>query len=178
MLSSDRATATEEITFFWNGLTKAPISDPIQRALKFMLVVGQRPGEVLGLTWDEINLAEATWTLPASRTKAGRTSLVPLTDLAIELLGEPGEFEFIFANPAGIGSNVDDLAIPTKHARGSIRPVAFRRDAFVPIVIGICGILYFYFFQPRVFPWRLIKMSMDADILFHEVLLFCVASSR
>ncbi len=80
-----------EIKSFWNGLPKTLTAESLQRALKFMLVTGQRSGEVTGLTWDEIDLDKAIWTLPGARTKTNRETLIPLAPLAIELLGPPGE---------------------------------------------------------------------------------------
>jgi integrase len=41
---------------------------------------------VLGAKWSEIDLDEATWTIPASRMKAGREHRVPLAPRCIELL--------------------------------------------------------------------------------------------
>ena len=89
--SRSRYLDEAEIRSFWNGLPKTPTVESLQRALKFMLVTGQRSGEVTGLTWSEIDLEKAVWTLPRPRTKTGRETLVPLTRLAIELLGPPGE---------------------------------------------------------------------------------------
>jgi integrase len=43
-------------------------------------------GEVLGARWDEIDLAEQTWTIPAARMKAGKEHRVPLCDAAIAVL--------------------------------------------------------------------------------------------
>lgn len=40
------------------------------------------------MTASELDFATKTWLLPAERTKAGREHLVPLTDLAIDLLSE------------------------------------------------------------------------------------------
>ncbi len=89
--SRSRYLDEAEIRSFWNGLPKTPTVESLQRALKFMLVTGQRSGEVTGLTWSEIDLEKAVWRLPRPRTKTGRETLVPLTRLAIELLGPPGE---------------------------------------------------------------------------------------
>jgi integrase len=89
--SRSRYLDEAEIKSFWNGLPKTLTAENLQRALKFMLVTGQRSGEVTGLTWSEIDLEKAIWTLPRARTKTNRETLIPLTRLAIELLGPPGE---------------------------------------------------------------------------------------
>jgi integrase len=63
-------------------------------ALKLLLLTGQRVEEVLEARWDEFDLAEKLWSIPAERRKNAdkNTSmephLVPLTDLHICLLKE------------------------------------------------------------------------------------------
>ncbi|WP_375573263.1 integrase arm-type DNA-binding domain-containing protein [Seohaeicola saemankumensis] len=65
------------------------------RALEFLTMTASRSGEVRGMTWDEVDFGAegvatlattATWTIPASRMKAGRTHRVPLTPEAVALL--------------------------------------------------------------------------------------------
>jgi integrase len=58
------------------------------KALAFTVYTAARSGETLGMTWDdnEVDLAKATWTVPASRMKAGKEHAVPLSDAAIALL--------------------------------------------------------------------------------------------
>jgi integrase len=62
------------------------------RALEFLILTATRTGEVIGATWNEIDLPEKTGTIPAARMKAGKEHRVPLPDRAIELLeGLPRE---------------------------------------------------------------------------------------
>ena len=42
--------------------------------------------------WDEMNLDDATWIVPAERMKALREHKVPLSSRAVEILKEVGEF--------------------------------------------------------------------------------------
>lgn len=55
-------------------------------ALRFLILTAARSGEVRGATWDEIDLTQGLWTLPASRMKAKREHVVPLSAAAIEIL--------------------------------------------------------------------------------------------
>ena len=55
-------------------------------ALRFAILTAARSGEVLGARWQEFDLAEAVWTVPAERMKAGREHRVPLTDAALDVL--------------------------------------------------------------------------------------------
>lgn len=55
-------------------------------ALEFAILCGGRTGEIVGMTWDEVDLNEKLWTVPASRMKAGREHRVPLSTRAVEIL--------------------------------------------------------------------------------------------
>jgi integrase len=46
-------------------------------AMKLAPLVFQRPGEVAGMRWDELNLDAATWRVPAGRKKERRDHIVP-----------------------------------------------------------------------------------------------------
>ncbi|MBL6864049.1 MAG: tyrosine-type recombinase/integrase [Rhodospirillales bacterium] len=56
------------------------------QGLEFLILTAARTGEVIGATWDEINLDKAVWTIPADRMKADREHRVPLSDRAINVL--------------------------------------------------------------------------------------------
>lgn len=58
------------------------------RALEFLILTAARTSEVLGATWDEVDLDEAMWTVPASRMKGGRVHKVPLSSGTLALLKE------------------------------------------------------------------------------------------
>jgi integrase len=55
-------------------------------ALEFLILTAARSGEVLGATWDEVDLKAKVWTIPASRMKAAREHRVPLSPRAVEIL--------------------------------------------------------------------------------------------
>ncbi|RVJ35938.1 tyrosine-type recombinase/integrase [Sinorhizobium medicae] len=56
------------------------------RATEFTCLTAARSGEVRFMTWDEVDLDGALWTVPAGRMKAGREHRVPLSDRAVEIL--------------------------------------------------------------------------------------------
>jgi integrase len=76
------------------------------RALEFTILTAARSGETLGARWNEIDLATKTWTIPASRMKAGREHRVPLSARAVEILKamprEAGN-DLIFVGPTRTG---------------------------------------------------------------------------
>jgi integrase len=56
------------------------------KALEFTVLTAARSGEVRGATWDEIDLDNKLWTIPASRMKMGKEHRVPLSNAAMALL--------------------------------------------------------------------------------------------
>ena len=62
--------------------------DRIARALEFTIITCARTAEVLGATWDEIDLEEKLWIVPASRMKGHHEHRVPLSARAIAILKE------------------------------------------------------------------------------------------
>ena len=64
---------------------------------KILMLTGQRRGEVGGMTWDELDLDKALWSLPASRTKNRKTHEVPLSDAAVAVIREmPRHGPYVF----------------------------------------------------------------------------------
>ena len=59
--------------------------------LMFLALTCVRSGEARGAVWEEINLAEATWTIPAHRMKARFEHRVPLSSQAIAVLMDAQE---------------------------------------------------------------------------------------
>lgn len=76
----------------WNALeppiliTGTNISQSVGLALLLCLVTLQRRGEIAGMSLSEIDFDKKLWTIPASRTKNSRTQVVPLSDLALQLI--------------------------------------------------------------------------------------------
>ena len=89
----ERSLSAEEIKLVWAALDK--LNYPWGPIYKFLLVTGQRRGEVAGMRWSEIN--GEGWKLPGERAKKGKGHLVPLSSLAREILdGVPQIGELVF----------------------------------------------------------------------------------
>jgi integrase len=58
------------------------------QALELAILTAARSGEVLGARWDEIDLRDKVWTVPAARMKAGREHRVPLSERVMAILEE------------------------------------------------------------------------------------------
>lgn len=97
--SRSRALSEAEIRSVWSSLHRVDLnmSDEIRRALRLVLLTGQRPGEVIGMHSREID--GRWWTIPAERVKNKKSHRVYLTDLALKLIGRFGDDNFIFMSP-------------------------------------------------------------------------------
>jgi integrase len=94
--SHQLAMPYQDLPEFLNGLEGK--SGNSVKALKFLILTACRSGEVLNATWDEIDLENKTWTIPASRMKAGTEHRIPLTDNMVDILeAVPRLNEYVFA---------------------------------------------------------------------------------
>ena len=84
----DRVLNDTEIKGFWNGLDKAAMAIPTKFALKLQLITAQRKGEIAAAEWEEFDLKNAWWDIPAKKTKNGLPHRVPLSKLALTMLKE------------------------------------------------------------------------------------------
>ena len=83
-----RVLTDDELRTLWSRLDR--VSVQCQTVIKLCLVTGQRVGEIAGLSEDELDLVRRVWNIPASRTKNGHPHQVPLSPLALEIIGEGG----------------------------------------------------------------------------------------
>jgi integrase len=109
----------------------APRESIAAQALRFLILSAARVSEVTNATWDEIDLKEAIWTVPASRMKARKEWRQPLSPQAIEILktlpredGNPHVFVGVSAGEALSGSAIRMLLRRESH--GDIVAHGFR----------------------------------------------------
>lgn len=75
------------------------IDGPYGGIVELLALTGQRREEVARLTWEELDLASQTWTIPASRTKNGKVHIVHLSKQAIAVLTHmPRLGKFVFSH--------------------------------------------------------------------------------
>ena len=98
------------------------------RALEFAILTAARSGEVRGATWAEVDLNDASWTIPASRMKAKREHRAALNEEAVTLLNSlPRTGDLIFPNVKGtILSDMTLTAVLKRMGRSDITAHGFR----------------------------------------------------
>lgn len=80
----DRYLSNAEIPAFWNACEG--VGEPYGELFRFLLLTGQRLSEATGITWDEIDLVEKIWRIPARRTKTNVETIIPLSRQAMSIL--------------------------------------------------------------------------------------------
>ena len=73
---------------------------PFGTIVRLLILTAQRRGEVSGLEWSELGLAAGVWTLPAARSKNGRSHALPLSPAALGLLRDVPRLSDRFIFPA------------------------------------------------------------------------------
>ena len=70
------------------AVRESTASPSVKLGFEMLALTACRSGEVRGMTWVEVNLREATWTVPGERMKAGKPHRVPLSRRALAILEE------------------------------------------------------------------------------------------
>lgn len=88
--AKERVLSPGELRVLWRALDATNIAPAVAAALRFLLLTGQRPGEVTEIAFDEIkdadNGARARIELPAARMKGGKAHVVALAPAALEIV--------------------------------------------------------------------------------------------
>jgi integrase len=103
------------------------------RALEFTILTSARTGETIGATWDEPNLSEKLWSIPADRMKTTKEHRVPLSSRALAILREAENARVAGSNhlfPGGKRnkplSNMGMTAVLRRMGRSDITVQGFR----------------------------------------------------
>lgn len=82
----ERYLSDKEIRWFWQATGE--MGYPYGSIARLLLLTGQRRGEITNLTKRQIDRDERMMAIPIRADKSRRGHLVPLSDLAMEVLGE------------------------------------------------------------------------------------------
>ena len=82
--SRERTLTDSEIVTVWNLV--GGMGDLTRDLARLLLLTGQRLSEVREMTWKEISLKDALWTIPETRYKTRKTHAVPLPDAAMAIV--------------------------------------------------------------------------------------------
>ena len=98
-------TAPKDVAALMRRIEKYRGSDVVRAALWFSLYTFQRPGEIRGAAWEEMDFAAKLWRIPGHRMKNKRPHVVPLSSQAIGVLAGIAKLSdgspFVFPSPRG-----------------------------------------------------------------------------
>lgn len=102
----ERVLSAEELRIFWQKLPEAFMQEGTRRILRLCLLLGQRVGEISGMTRGELSLTDRVWCLPPERSKNKRAHEIPVSHQAAAILGHqlaevPEDCPWVFPAPSG-----------------------------------------------------------------------------
>lgn len=109
----------EELPALMQTINRASIKRVTRHLIEWQLHTLTRPSEAAGARWDEIDIENAIWTIPAERMKKRREHSIPLTAQALDILEQikpiSGHRDFVFPsdrNPRNhINSQTANMAL-------------------------------------------------------------------
>lgn len=110
-----RSLSYKEVPSALTVVDKSGASLSARLCLRFLVLTAARSGEARGATWDEIELEERQWRVPAHRMKSGFEHRVPLSRAALEVLEVArmlkDESNLVFPSPVFPGRPMSDMTL-------------------------------------------------------------------
>ena len=135
--------SSKEIRALWDAFTEE--REPMQSVIKMLLICGQRLGETSRMKWADIDRENALWIIPKEETKGKKTHVVPLSDMAIEILENlhplTGNSDFVFRSPNKENSPLSHFGGVAKRIRDRTKFTGFKlHDLRHMVITGMISI--------------------------------------
>lgn len=122
-----RHLTTEEISELAAKFPDSGLAERYRAAAFFLLATGARVGELVKAQWEDVDLKQRLWRIPAEHSKNGRQHLVHLSPFALRNLALMGTLKNgSFLLPGHVeGSRINEKTI-SKAIRDRVRPVPLK----------------------------------------------------
>ena len=103
----ERVLSDADLSLVWRGTLEMK-THPYAPLVRFLVLSGQRLGEVGGMQWEELDFERLIWEIPAKRMKSNRDNIVPLTPTMVEVLEQLpriGQLVFSIAGDKELGNH-------------------------------------------------------------------------
>ena len=135
--------SSKEIRALWDAITEE--REPMQSVIKMLLICGQRLGETSRMKWADIDRENALWIIPKEETKGKKTHVVPLSDMAIEILEKlhplTGNSDFVFRSPNKENAPLSHFGGVAKRIRDRTKFTGFKlHDLRHTVITGMISI--------------------------------------
>jgi integrase len=84
--SRDRILSDVELAALWRATEAEKVGSPFKPWIQLLILTAVRRDELREAPWSEFDLDAALWKLPAARVKNNREHVVPLSDMALDIL--------------------------------------------------------------------------------------------
>lgn len=144
----------DQLPILMRAISRASIKLTTRFLIEWQLHTMVRPNEAAGTRWNEIDLKNALWNIPADRMKKKKPHTVPLTPQALGMLNEimpiSGKSEFVFPSDRSfhkpMNSSTANMALKrmgyhgvlVAHGMRSIASTALNEQGFDPELIEAC----------------------------------------
>mgnify|MGYP001791727354 CR=1 FL=1 len=118
LINHREAMGWREIPAFVESLSR--IKGTAATAVIFTILTAARSGEVRLMTWDELDLDAALWTIPKTRMKMKMEHRVPLSSLALKLVADQPRIGRAVFSGARAGKPMSDMTMLTLTKRYSV----------------------------------------------------------
>ena len=127
----NRSLSQEELTKFLSALNRADIHEASRFSFKIILATCVRVGELVNARWENIDLQQRVWHIPAQDTKTGEAIDIPLVPQVVEwferLKGLAGDSPYVLpTRRSKVRPNLD-----TQSLRVALRKVDAGIEHFV-----------------------------------------------
>lgn len=110
-----RTLSEDELKSLWRALPAEGF--PFGSLVQLLVLTGQRRGEVTQMQWQQLDLKNRIWTIPEDVSKNGREHVLPLSDLAMEILQSLPKLNATYVFP----SRGDQQATVSGFSRAKLR---------------------------------------------------------
>lgn len=123
---------SSELPDFWQRLKNTVMEPETLLLIEWQLLTMTRPNEACGTCWDEIDLENRLWTIPAERMKGKREHQVALSTQAVSILNKMKDYslgqKYVFMSPRKTHRHIQRGTIGNvlNRAGGDIVPHGFR----------------------------------------------------
>jgi integrase len=143
----DRVLTDGELRELWLALSQTPAQAPkladgrratrlatdLAAGMRLRLLTAQRGGEVFAMTWPDVDLSSAVWTIPAALAKNGTATRVPLTRPVLAILADRRRVSdpasvFVFERLDSQGARIDMVKLGRKAANYLVKGRSPRKN--------------------------------------------------
>ena len=137
--------------------------DATKLGLEFLILTAARAGEVRNATWNEVDMASASWNIPPEHMKMRRPHRVPLSSGALAVLGKV--------------RSASDLLFPSNRRHGQMSNMAFsmllRRAGFGHCTVhGFRASFRTWALEQTNAPWAVAEASLAHHLGGGEVVAY------